>query len=194
MDGVVGAVLAGGASRRFGGAKARAQLGGRPLIEHPLAAVRQAGVEPVVVAKPDSALPPVTVARWDEPAEPLHPLCGIVAALERADGRAIVAVGCDMPFVTAELIAWLAAAREPVVVPRAGGRLHPLIARYDKRVLDDLRAALDQRLPLRTAVAALNARAIDEGELQRFGEPSLLTFNVNEPADLAEAERLLGDS
>ncbi|MDX6643151.1 MAG: molybdenum cofactor guanylyltransferase [Solirubrobacteraceae bacterium] len=193
MDGVVGAVLAGGASRRFGAAKARAQLGGRPLLEYPLAAVRGSGMEAVVVAKPDSDLPPVSVARWDEPADPVHPLCGVVTALERADGRPVVAVGCDMPFVTAELVAWLAAAPERLVVPRAGGRLHPLVARYDVSVLDDLRQALDQRLPLRTAVAALDARAVDEDELRRFGDPDRLTFNVNEPADLAEAERLLQD-
>ena len=112
----MGAVLAGGASRRMGTPKATLELGGRPLLEYPLAAVQGAGLEPAVVAKPGSPLPPLAVPRWDEPAEPVHPLTGIVAALTAARGRPVLAVACDMPFVTAELLADLAARAAPLVV------------------------------------------------------------------------------
>ena len=49
---------------------------------------------------------------------------------ERAGGRAVLVCACDMPFVTAELVAHLAA-RAGTAVPEAGGRLHPLLARYE---------------------------------------------------------------
>ena len=123
MEPIVGAVLAGGASRRMGAPKATLELGGRPLLEYPLAAVQGAGLEPAVVAKRDSPLPPLAVPRWDEPAEPTHPLTGIVAALVAARGRPVLAVACDMPFVTAELLADLAArgGRADVVLPATSG-------------------------------------------------------------------------
>jgi len=89
-------VLAGGRGRRLGGAKPTAELGGRPLIAWPLAAAREAGLEAVVVAKAATPLPSdLDVPVWTEPDEPVHPLAGLVHALERADGRAVVAVACD---------------------------------------------------------------------------------------------------
>jgi CTP:molybdopterin cytidylyltransferase MocA len=53
------AVLAGGLATRMGTAKASVDLCGRPLISYRLGAVRAAGLEPVVVAKRASRLPPL---------------------------------------------------------------------------------------------------------------------------------------
>ena len=129
-------VLAGGLSRRMGSPKAVVPLGGRPLIAWPLAAAAEAGLEAVVVAKPGSALPPLDVPVWDEPEAPSHPLTGLVAALERAGGP-VVALACDMPFVSPGLIARLAAARG---VAAPAGEAFP--ARYEPSALPVLRAGL----------------------------------------------------
>lgn len=187
----MGAVLAGGAGRRLGRPKATAPLAGRPLLEYPLAAVQGAGLNPVVVAKADSALPPLAVARWEEPAEPVHPLTGIVCALERARGRPVLAVACDMPFVTAELLADLSARSGPVVVPEAAGRLHPLLARWEPAVLPALLHARAARAALTATVEALGPRRVRANELRRFGDAERLLANVNVPADLERAEALL---
>jgi molybdopterin-guanine dinucleotide biosynthesis protein A len=152
-------------------------LAGRPLIAWPLEALRKAGIETVVVAKPDTALPDLGVEVVTE-TEPLrHPLAGVVAALDRAAGRPVLVVGADMPFVTAELLERLAQAPGEVVVATAGGQMHPLCARYGPGVRDALEA------PLRATVAKLGALPleVDEG----------LVFNVNSPEDLAEAEARL---
>jgi molybdopterin-guanine dinucleotide biosynthesis protein A len=69
-------VLAGGAGTRLGRPKAAATLAGRPLVEHVLAAAREGGLEPIVVARADSALPPLDCPVVIEPAQPRHPLCG----------------------------------------------------------------------------------------------------------------------
>jgi molybdopterin-guanine dinucleotide biosynthesis protein A len=191
MEPIVGAVLAGGASRRMGTPKATLELGGRPLLEYPLAAVQGAGLEPAVVAKPGSPLPPLAVPRWDEPAEPVHPLTGIVAALTAARGRPVLAVACDMPFVTAELLADLAARAGPLVVPEVDGRLHPLLARWDPSLLPALRDALEREARLHVVATELDAQRIDEAELRRFGDPARLLFNVNAPGDLERAAAML---
>jgi molybdenum cofactor guanylyltransferase len=191
MERIVGAVLAGGASRRMGAPKATLELGGRPLLEYPLAAVQGAGLDPVVVAKRNSPLPPLAVSLWDEPDEPAHPLTGIVAALQGARGRPVLAVACDLPFVTAELLAELAARSGPVVVPDAGGRLHPLLARWEPALLPRLESALARGSSLRQTVDELGAERVDEATLRRFGDPERLLFNVNAPDDLERAAALL---
>jgi molybdopterin-guanine dinucleotide biosynthesis protein A len=187
----VGAILAGGRGSRIGGAKALVELAGRPLISYPIAAVEEAGLEPVVVAKRDSELPPLGCPAIREPAQPRHPLCGILAALRHAGERPLVVVGCDMPFVGAALLAWLAAAPELLVVPSAGGHMQPLPARYDGALRPALEEALASERALRPTLESLRPRVVAEAELARFGDPERLCFNVNTRADVARAERLI---
>jgi len=190
----VGAILAGGQGSRIGGAKAMVELAGRPLISYALAAVEEAGLEPVVVAKRDSELPPLSCRVIHEPEQPRHPLCGIVAALRDAPERPLVAVGCDMPFAGAGLLAWLGSTREPLVVLSDGERLQPLPARYDGALLPALEEALGVGRALRPTLESLRPRAIAAAELARFGDPQRLCFNVNTRADLERAARLLEPS
>jgi molybdenum cofactor guanylyltransferase len=186
----IGAVLAGGESSRMGASKAGVELAGRPLIAHPIEAVAAAGLEPVVVAKPRSELP-----RLDCPivrdADPMpHPAAGILAALEA--GRAsVVVVACDMPFVPAPLVAFLAGLDVPAAVPRIGGRLQPLLARYEPSAAPALEEAIECGRPLHEAVAALDPLIVETGDLARFGDPERIAFNVNDRDDLAAAERLM---
>jgi molybdopterin-guanine dinucleotide biosynthesis protein A len=187
----VGAVLAGGRGSRLGGAKALVELAGRPLIDQPLAAVEAAGLEPVVVAKGASKMPPIAAPVIREPDRPRHPLCGIVAALRYAGGRPLVVVGCDMPFVGAALLAWLASTSEPLVVPSLGGDPQPLPARYDDSLLPALEDALAGAASLRGTIESLQPRLVAEDVLARFGDPTRLCFNVNTPTDLEAAERML---
>jgi molybdopterin-guanine dinucleotide biosynthesis protein A len=186
----LGVVLAGGRSSRLGQPKPTAELGGRALIDYSLAALREAGLEVVVVAKPATELPALSAPAWLEPEEPSHPLLGIVTALERSRDRPVLVCGCDLPFVTPALALHLASLDAPLVVPRAGGRLHPLLARYDPSLVDALSVALAERRSLHHAIAQLDAVIVDEQELGRFGDPARLLFNVNTPADLALAEEM----
>jgi molybdopterin-guanine dinucleotide biosynthesis protein A len=166
-------------------------LAGRPLVSYPLAAVEKAGLEPVVVAKRDSELPSLTCRVIREEETPRHPICGVVAALRYAGERPLVAVGCDMPFTGAALLAWLGSAPQPLVVPSLGGRLQPLPARYDGALLPALKAALADERALRPTLESLRARTVAEAELARFGDPGRLCFNVNTRSDLRRAEELL---
>jgi molybdopterin-guanine dinucleotide biosynthesis protein A len=185
VSGPVGVVLAGGAGRRLGGMKPSAPLAGRPLLSYPLAALRAALPEVAVIAKAGSELPAVGygVLVWRELDEPRHPLAGVTEALRRADGRAVVVLACDLPFVTAALVRKLAAANAagaPAVVAASADRgLQPLCARYEPEALQTL-AAFD---PSGRVVAQVEALA-----------PATLTVddallrNVNTPEELAAAQ------
>jgi molybdenum cofactor guanylyltransferase len=186
------AILAGGRGKRLGGGKPSLDLGGRPLIDHPIAAATGACGRVAVFAKPETALPDLAVPVVREPAEPHHPLLGIVTALDAAEGAPVLAVACDLPFVTAELIDWLAGLPDPLVIPEVDERLHPLLGRYDAGLTDALRLACEREAAVQETISELRPRVIDEAELSRFGDPEQLVFNVNTPEDLAEARRLLG--
>lgn len=190
MKQTLGVVLAGGAGSRIGGAKACADLHGQPLIAYPLAAIAEAGLEALVCAKPEDRLPPLEAAVLREPERPRHPLCGIVAALKAGEGRPLVVVACDLPFVPARLIRLLAEAPQPLVVPSFDGRLQPLLARYETSLLPQLEAALGRAEPLAGTVEALAPRRLGEEELTGFGDPPRMLFNVNTRADLRRAEAL----
>jgi molybdopterin-guanine dinucleotide biosynthesis protein A len=186
-------VLAGGRSRRMGSPKAGASLGGRPLAAWALAAAAEAGLEAVLVAKPDTELPALGVPVWLEPAQPSHPLAGVVAGLQRAAPRAVVALACDMPFVPAGLINLLAELEPgaPAAAPSAGGRLHPFPARYGQDALGALQAGLEREAAVREVLAELHPAVVDAERLVAFGDPERILTSLNDPAALARAEASL---
>ena len=169
-----------------------AELAGRPMVSRVVSTVGSAGLEPVVVAKPDSPLPPLDCRVLSEPSEPRHPLTGIVTALRASAGRGVVAIACDMPLVPSRLLRSLAERDAPTVVCERDGRLEPLLGRYSPASLAALDEALERGAAVRDAVAALDPEVVGEEEIARFGDPELILFNVNSPDDLRIAERLLG--
>lgn len=190
MSEPIGVLLAGGRGSRLGGSKALVALGGKPLICHALRALQAAVREVAIVAKPDTALPVLGgVTVWREPAEPHHPLVGIVHALARADARPVLVCAADMPFVTSELLAALAAADPagaPAVVATSADRgLQPLLGCYQPAAGALLAAAAREgTAPVRRVVSGLGPRCFE------VTDPQVL-FNVNSAEDLAAAEALL---
>jgi molybdopterin-guanine dinucleotide biosynthesis protein A len=186
---VVGAILAGGAGRRIGGAKAARTLAGRPLIAYPAEALG-AVCEPVaVVCKRGTALPDGPWELWDdEPLEPRHPAAGIAHALGRAGGPVLVCAA-DMPFVTAAGCRRLVEAADSesgaaAVVGTGAGGLQPVLAVYRPRAAPVLLAAAERGDPLRRAVESLDPLRVEIAAAD--------LRSVDTPEALAAAERELG--
>ena len=189
MD-VHGAILAGGAGRRLGGAKALAVLGGQPLVLRVLHVLTGVVGPPVaVVVKAETELPPLPAGavRVEEPEGPLHPLTGIRAALEHAAGAPVLCCAVDLPLVSRAVLLALARAdrgQAGVVVPVVHGRREPACALWTPAALGAL-AAAEPRARLKDVVAA--AAPLDV-PIEHPGDAFL---NVNTPEDLAAAERCL---
>jgi molybdopterin-guanine dinucleotide biosynthesis protein A len=177
---LIGVVLAGGLGRRMGGAKATRMLSGRPLAAYPAAALARVCERVAIVAKPGAELPDLAgVERWDdEPAEPRHPLAGIVHALERAGGEPVLVCAADMPYVTPEGLRKLAAAGRTAVAV-AEGVLQPVLGLYTPDVLEALRAAQPDA-PLTRTVEALGPELVPL--------PPKEVRGIDTPEDLASAE------
>lgn len=191
IENVIAAVLAGGSGSRIGGAKATAQLDGRALISYPLEAALGALSQVVVVAKADAELPDELgrgVELWIEPDEPRHPVIGVVEALRRAEGRAVVVIACDLPLLMSETVAMVANADAEgslAVLASAAGRPQPLLARYEPAALEPL-LGFDTDGPMTEQVMALMPTLIDV--------PAEASFNVNDLEQLKEVSRRLRSS
>jgi molybdenum cofactor guanylyltransferase len=131
-------IFVGGRSRRMGGqpkGRLPSPTTGEPLVVALVRAGRGAGLTPVLVgdAAPYADLVPEVPRLADDPPG-LGPLGGLAALLAHAAGGVAVAVACDMPHVTAGVLARLVAhpGDAPVVAPRRGADApyEPMLARY----------------------------------------------------------------
>lgn len=164
----LGAILAGGRSRRFGSDKAVALLDGATLIERAIAALRPQVDALVVCGRTIDGYDCVA----DRPGPDLGPLGGLNAALHyaRANGfNRVVSAPCDAPFLPADLVARLV---EPpcyvAAMPVIGLWLATLSETLDRHL-----ATSDDR-SMRRWAAIVGACSVDLGALG----------NVNTPADL----------
>lgn len=194
-------ILAGGRGKRMGQPKDSLPFVGEPLLLRAIRVLRPACAPLVTVARSaDQALPPLPadVERTHDRPGADGPLAGLAAGLAwlgTAGGLGArdlaFATACDLPFVSAELVTWLAAriGEHDCVMPRAFGVLQPLCALYR---LDALRTA--ERL-LAAGIATprslhdeLPTRLVDEAELRTFDPELTCLTNVNSREQLAAAE------
>ena len=150
---VAAVILAAGASTRFGRPKILAELDGRTLLEHVLDAVREAGIEEIVVVLGHAADEIEDGIDWlDEHlvrnpnpellSSSLQVGLATAADLDPPVKAAIVLLG-DQPRVRPEVIhALIGAARtaeEPVIVPdyADGGGANPVVMRREAFDLAD---------------------------------------------------------
>ena len=187
---VIGVVLAGGSGSRIGGAKATAQLDGQALISYPLKAALGALGSVAVVAKDGVELPQLDqrVELWIEPDEPRHPVVGVIEALRRAEGRAVLIIACDLPLLMSEVVALIAGADAEgsvAVLASAAGRPQPLLARYEPAALA-LLEKFDTDSSMTEQVMALMPTLVEV--------PAEASFNVNDLEQLKEVSRRLRSS
>jgi molybdopterin-guanine dinucleotide biosynthesis protein A len=136
---LVGGLLVGGASRRFGRPKALATLDGVALAER-VARALTAAVGAVVLLG-DGAVPPALAGlpRLADAPGARGPLAGLLAALRERPDHAWLVAACDQPWLTAAGCAFLLAARRPdrlaVVARGAAGRLEPFPGVYEPGAL-----------------------------------------------------------
>jgi len=142
------AIFVGGKSRRMGVHKGllEAPGSGLPILERLVALGRSAALPVVLVgdAAPYDALAEGVPRIPDEP-RGAGPLAGLHAALRHARSAHrthVIAVACDMPFVSDEALKELVThtSEAPVLAPRRSveGPWEPMLARYDPAALVDV--------------------------------------------------------
>lgn len=96
-EGLGGAVLAGGRSRRMGTDKALITLDGSTLVEQAVAALASAGADPVVVVGGDrTAIESLGLQVIDDTWPGEGPLGGIITALQAVPTEFVAVLSCDL--------------------------------------------------------------------------------------------------
>jgi molybdopterin-guanine dinucleotide biosynthesis protein A len=172
MSRLLGAILAGGLSRRFGSDKAVALWRGRPLIDHAVEALRPRVDEVAVCGRAGGRIGDVYLA--DRPGPHMGPLGGLCAALYHAREQgydAVISVGCDTPALPDRLVETLAAAEGAAYLEAL-----PIIGRWPVSLSTGLDHFLaeDRKHAVRLWADSVGARPMAWHELP----------NVNCPADL----------
>ncbi|QXD16271.1 molybdenum cofactor guanylyltransferase [Rhodocaloribacter litoris] len=181
-ESVTGLILAGGTGRRFGSDKARAVVAGRPMIERVYRVVAPVAGTVLLSVRPGQEDYGLPVRRVEDPVEGAGPLAGLLAGLEAAETPWLLAVACDLPFLSEDILRTLLAACRPgldAVVPRTpDGRLHPLCAAYATTVRP---VVAEQLAAGRRALHALLDRL---GAVRLVDVPAAPLRNINRPDDL----------
>jgi molybdopterin-guanine dinucleotide biosynthesis protein A len=195
----LGLVLAGGLARRMGGGdKARIRIGDKTILERVLARLKPQCGAVIINANGDPArfadthLPVMA----DSVPDFAGPLAGILAGLDWAAANDptvtdIVSVPGDCPFLPADLVERLSAARStqgtPLACAQSGDWRHPVVGLWPVALREDLRRALvEEGLHKIEVWTARHGVAIADWP----ATPIDPFFNVNTPEDAAEASRL----
>lgn len=171
---VMGAIIAGGKSTRFGSDKALARLRGRTLIDQVAETLARQTAQLIVVGREHAGLPSVS----DQPAPNLGPLAGIAAALLEAQARgfsAVLTAPCDVYDLPDDLIVRLFP--YPAYVESL-----PVIGLWPAYAAADALAILEsaEKHSIKGFAARISARAV---QLPRA------PANINSIADLERVER-----
>ena len=194
----IGAILAGGASRRFGSPKALATIGGRTVIERARDAMHEAGLEPRLITHRPEWFAGLGLPTRGDKISGVGPLGGIHAAVEWAAQErrpGALCVSCDMPFLHPGLLRALVGggSEHAVAVPESGGRrgIEPLCAYYPVSCLPQIENHLARgSYRLVDLLDAVPTRRIPLAEVRRWGEPEHIFLNLNTPEDHRRAEAL----
>ncbi len=196
----LGVILAGGASRRFGSAKALAPVGGVPLVERVRSALEEVPLTAVMIGSAEIARSAGLPFRPD-----LRPGTGPLGGLETALTMAaelelpgVLAVGCDMPFLPPGLMRRLVSDGEALglsaTAPLAdASSVQPLCAWYAVTLLPTVSAMLGAgERSMIQLLRSIDAILIPPAEVARLCDPTRSFLNVNTPADRLAADRLAG--
>ncbi len=190
---IVVGILAGGKSSRMGTDKTLLKLNGLSLLERTVGTALKTGYEVAVsgCGQPEGWLfPDVSFVQDTIPHQgPIH---GIVRLLERYD-RPVLAIGCDMPLITVELLNWLIGQSSDHMQPDGLATLNsqktiqPLLSIYNPEVLGQIDAEFKEG----------TYSAVDVIEAGRFGMVTIpagkgsLLFSVDTPDDFEYVQGIL---
>lgn len=201
---VIGVLLAGGLSRRFGGGdKCLNVLAGRILLERVVERVRPQVGSLILNANGDGArfahvkLNPMPEIVADIAPGALGPLAGVLTGMAWArshmrGARWVATFATDAPFLPCDLVDQLSAAvrhqEASIAIASSKGRAHPVFALWSMELMDDLRLAVAEE-GLRKVMTWVERYPVAEVDFSTV--PVDPFFNINTPEDLARAEQFI---
>lgn len=196
-------ILIGGRSSRMGRDKALLKLGGVTLAERAVNTVRALLPKHIyLVARDENQfasedLPKNIPVIYDQYKD-RGAYSGLHAALKQAQGEWIFVLACDLPFVSVDLLKFMAGmidgTFEAIISEASDGRVQPLCAFYKVdpclKIIEKMINADEKLPPLRVIFEKINTRFIKFDEISALPDSQNFFFNLNSPEDKEKAQFL----
>lgn len=176
--------------------KAFAEIGGQRIIDILINKFKNNFTETIIISNEPQLFSDLGVKVYTDLIPSQGPISGIHAGLTYARNDRAFVCGCDMPFVSMEVVEYLlnCLGDHDSAVTEIAGRLQPTAAVYSRRSLPLLTESLERGwLKLvRLFHEQLDAVVVNESELAAFGDVNELFFNINDVDDLEKAQSIAG--
>ena len=196
MAEIVGAVLVGGKSSRYGRNKALEDFQGERLIDRQVRKVQELFPEVLVITNEPAHYLHLEVTILRDVIPGLGPLGGIYTGLLFAQGKSVFVTACDMPFLQPAVVRHMVQlSREyDVVVPEKKEGLEPLHAIYSALCLPQIKRMLDRgKFQVISFFPTVKVYRLSQQEIGKLDPQGLSFFNINTPNDMDKARELLGE-
>ena len=191
---------AGGQSNRMGRDKGLVPFQRKPLLQFILDQIADLGKETIIISNQPAEYQQVGLPIFGDVYPDVGALGGLYSAIHHATQPYCLVLACDMPFVNRSFLEHLIilAASHDAVIPRLSppgkvGKVfaEPFRAVYNKSCLQPIQTAIEngQRRVI-SFFDDVDIRFVERPEIEQFDPQVRSFFNINTPADLAEAERL----
>jgi molybdopterin-guanine dinucleotide biosynthesis protein A len=208
----MGFIAAGGRSTRMGRDKAWLELGGRLMIDHVIAALQPATSEIAIIANHED-YKRLGYAVFPDTHTGIGPLEAIRTALVNSKTSEVILLGCDMPFVSTDLLLYLTqlAQKTPseggdeedeagratlspqAVVPlNEEAKPEPLCALYTAEALQQVTRLIDLGVrKVSFLFEGIPTRFVCFDEVKDLENSRFFFKNVNTPEDFALAQKIV---
>jgi molybdenum cofactor guanylyltransferase len=187
------AILAGGRARRFGGRdKSALHVGPTTIFHRQRSLLADVADQVFVIAGHSGRFEGSDVRVVPDRLPDAGALGGIYTALSVANSPYVLVLACDLPFVSAPLLARLSALAADddwdAIVPRSRDGLQPLCAVYARRLAPRIRERIESgHLKIADLFGAVRTRELSPEEIATCDPDERLFFNVNTRDDWERA-------
>ena len=186
---VTGVILAGGKSSRFGINKALVEINGSRLIDRVTGLLSPIFKRIILITNSPQDYSYLRLPIYEDLIRGLGPIGGILTGLENIHDKAGFFIACDMPFVSEDLIRYMASVRGDfdAVVPKIDWKMEPLHALYTKSCLPVIKELIASGVyQINKSFCKLSVRYVNEAEI-KANDPQMRSFlNVNRPEELVD--------
>ena len=184
MDAVI---LAGGENTRIPVLKGFLEIGNRRIIEHNLELLKKVFGRVLISANAPELYFYLGTPMVGDVLDSRGPMTGILSALISTDAPAMFVTACDMPYINAILIQYIAGKwddRFDAAIPLYEQKPQPLFGIYAKRVAEKMEQSIKTgRRSLRDFLKEITVYYIGEDEVKSIDRTGRSFVNINTAED-----------
>lgn len=172
-------ILAGGKSSRMKTEKGLVLFQGKPLVQHVIEAAKKI-TDTIIIVTSNPDYKQFGCDCIEDELKDKGPLGGIYTGLSHSSAQKNLILGCDMPFLSEQLLKELVnnSGEEDVLLTKHKGLAEPLCSVYVKNCAVHIRGLLEQnQLKITDALAGLKTRVISFDKEDWFGGNEFANIN-----------------